>query len=424
MIRWRHVQTSSDAKWGVLVYLAGPGVDADKDGIGDLDEALCASLPGIGIVATTDSGYMAVTQDIVSGLKMCGAKELGALVGFSAGCQGVRAHLWKGIEPPAVVVLDGTSAAWPKPDQAQLDVWSQQAAMAQRSQKTVVMTCTLQRYTERLPKPFAATSTVISRALGWDALASLRPLAMAPAVYPGAPLLELHDGDLHALAYGGTDCDARAHAAQLVTVLPDVLARYVAPRLGVDSPGVGELARMALAGVGSWLAMVGRHLLDRAQDGSAGHLQRAMAEVGVQETPGPASTTRIDQYLSVCIRNGKLLGLRGDDQFSWCAAFASWCGLPDGMTPRAAVAELVSDARALGLWRDGSVWRDPQPGDLAIYARAGQDPRTGGSGHVNRVVQKLGGGMMRTVGGNEQDAVRLSERHLSEPVGWVVYPDK
>lgn len=422
MIRWRHVQQSSDGKYGVLVYLAGPGVDADRDGIGDLDEALCASLPGIGIVATTDSGYQAVTRDIVDGLKMCGAKELGALVGFSAGCQGVRAHLWKGIDPPAIVALDGTSANWPRPDASQIDVWSQVALEASQREKTVVLTCTLQRYTERLAKPFAATSTVLTRALGWDALAGVKPLSAAPAVYPGAPVLEMHQGDLHAMAYGGTDCDARAHAAQLVTVLPDVLARYVAPRLGVQSPGIGEVARMALAGVGAWLAMVGRHLLDRAQDGAAGHLQRAIAEVGVKETPGPASTPRIDEYLSVCVRNGKLLGLRGDDQFSWCAAFASWCGLPEGMTPRAAVAELVADARARGLWRDGSVWRDPQPGDLAIYTRAGQDPRHGGSGHVNRVVQQLGGGMMRTVGGNEQDAVRLSDRHVSEPVGWVVYP--
>ena len=68
----------------------------------------------------------------------------------------------------------------------------------------------------------------------------------------------------------------------------------------------------------------------------------------------------------------------------------------------------------------------PQPGDLAVYARAGQDPRTGGQGHVNRCVELLSGGRWRAVGGNESHpsggAVLLSERALTEPIGWIVYP--
>ena len=155
------------------------------------------------------------------------------------------------------------------------------------------------------------------------------------------------------------------------------------------------------------------------------HLARALAEVGVHETPGPASTARIDEYLATAIRGDVPLKLRGDSEFSWCAAFASWCGLPDGMTPRASVAELIADARALGLWRSGDMWHDPKPGDLACYARAGGDPRRGGLGHVNRCIEQVGGGKFRAVGGNETHpsggAVNVSVRPLTEPIGWIVY---
>jgi len=223
-------------------------------------------------------------------------------------------------------------------------------------------------------------------------------------------------------------------------VRPWVWSEHVRPViLGLESSGLADAVAGELGGrlnaLGAWLAGVAAHVVDRAQDGPAAHLQRALAEVGVHETPGPVSTPRIDEYLGVCARGGKLLGLRGDSEFSWCAAFASWCGLPTGMVPRAAVAELVSDARKLGLWRSGDVWHDPQPGDLAIYARAGQDPRTGGSGHVNRFVEPYADTEAvgtkaerrgRFVGGNESHpsggAVLLSVRPLTEPIGWIVYP--
>jgi hypothetical protein len=89
------------------------------------------------------------------------------------------------------------------------------------------------------------------------------------------------------------------------------------------------------------------------------------------------------------------------------------------MVPRAAVSELVTDSRKLGLWRDAG--HIPRPGDLAIYARAGGDPRRGGLGHVNRVIS-VEEVFFQAVGGNEADSVKLSERALSEPIGWVVYP--
>ncbi len=155
------------------------------------------------------------------------------------------------------------------------------------------------------------------------------------------------------------------------------------------------------------------------------HLERALAELGISEIPGTRSNPRIDEYLAVAMRGGKRLGLRGDDQFSWCACFFSWCGLPPGMTPCAAVSEMVTQAKATGRWRPADTFHDPKPGDAVLFKRSGQDPRTGGLGHIARVkVAPDASGNYVTVGGNEgSGVVKLTERNLSAPtlIGWFVY---
>ena len=92
------------------------------------------------------------------------------------------------------------------------------------------------------------------------------------------------------------------------------------------------------------------------------------------------------------------------------------------------VAELVRDARALGSWRDVSSGYRPRIGDLAIFTRAGADPRTGGTGHVARVaVAPSILGEYMTIGGNESPGpgqVHRTARTLGDPslVGWIAYP--
>lgn len=174
-------------------------------------------------------------------------------------------------------------------------------------------------------------------------------------------------------------------------------------------------------------------------------LALAELELGVAEVPAGSNTgPDVRRYLAGCVRGGRRLGLSAG---AWCAAFASWCvwsargeraslldaqewpgGLPD-LPPigyRAAVSELVADARATGRWHlrgDG----EPQPGDLLVLARAGQDPRVGGSGHVVFVEHQADEGTgWWCVGGNEQNAVRRTLRgdgglhDRAEPViGWI-----
>jgi len=176
-------------------------------------------------------------------------------------------------------------------------------------------------------------------------------------------------------------------------------------------------------------------------------LARAALLAGVREAP-PYSNRgpEIDGYLRGCVRGGRPLGVLG---VPWCAAFVSWClwraaygdeaeararawsalgyvesgeGPPVGW--RAAVAELVTDARGTSTWHDAAEGGSPGPGDLLVMGRLGQDPRRGGLGHVAIVAEVAEGGGLWAIGGNESDAVRRTlcgagagER---EPiVGWI-----
>ena len=422
MTRFRCVQKSANGL-GAVIYLQGPGYDLDRDGVGDLDEAIAAALPGVGIASTSESGLTDTPSDLMAALQLTGAKNCDLLAGFSAGCQGVRNHLLRGLDPRITLCIDGTHSSWPTLEPLHIGLWRERAKKARAGESMLVATCTAQRYTQRLKKPFAATSTVLAESLGLPEFGSYKPSSKALASYPAEPVLAHRAGGLRAFAYAGTDCDAKAHAAQLTHVLPQLLASEVAPfLLGTpDRSSVVEAANEKLSALQSWLTKLGEYAVAATEDDTPAenHLARALGEVGQREIPGPKSNPRIDEYLSLCVRGGKLLGLRGDDQFSWCAAFASWCGLPPGMVPRAAVSELVADARKLRLWRDAG--HMPKPGDLAIYARAGGDPRLGGLGHVNRVVS-VEEVFFRAVGGNEGDAVKFSDRPLTEPIGFVVYP--
>ena len=431
--KFRCVQKSSNGL-GAITYLQGPGVDADGDRIGDLDEAIAAALPGVGIASTAQSGLSAGADDIEAGLKVCGAATLDVLSGFSAGCQGVRGHLLRGARPRVVLAIDGAHGEWPQLSAQQQRVWSELGAEARRGERVLVMTSTAQRYVQGSgvkPRPYAATSTVIARTQGRPEFETYKPSKAPLASYPGVPVVEYHEGGLHLLGYPGTDCDGRAHSAQLVHVLPMVLSTHVAPALGL---GAGEgldalLGPLWAVGedIADFLARTAAHVVATHPEGSSSsalaelHLQRAIGELGVAETPGPKSTPRIDEYLGLCVRGGKVLGLRGDELFSWCAAMASWCGLPDGMVARAAVSELCADARREKLLRLPGSGYVPQPGDLAIYKREGQNPLEGGKGHVNRFERAIDVTSFVAVGGNETNAVRRSTRKHADVIAWISY---
>jgi hypothetical protein len=78
----------------------------------------------------------------------------------------------------------------------------------------------------------------------------------------------------------------------------------------------------------------------------------------------------------------------------------------------------------MGTYRDASTGYRPRPGDLCFYPRAGQDPRTGGQGHVAAcTIAPTAGGAYQTIGGNEAPGwgrVRLTPRQIGDAVGFGV----
>jgi hypothetical protein len=162
-------------------------------------------------------------------------------------------------------------------------------------------------------------------------------------------------------------------------------------------------------------------------------LARAALAAGVREAPpGSNRGPEVDAYLRGCVRRGRPLGVLG---VPWCAAFASWCiwraaygeeaatraivwtwrshvGSPQrpAIGWRAAVSELCADALGTGRWQDWDEGARPEPGDVLVMGRQGQDPRHGGEGHAAIVDEAAEGGGFYAIGGNESDAVRRTLR--------------
>lgn len=158
--------------------------------------------------------------------------------------------------------------------------------------------------------------------------------------------------------------------------------------------------------------------------------------LNIRESPGVQHDKTIVGYSKHCRRGGMFLGLDryGDqvwdggyplplyrDEDPWCAAITSASLLasllpgadevpPHGL--RVSVRELCEDARRVNTLRPPSY--QPVPGDLAIEARANEDPTKGGKGHVRCVVQ-VDGDRYLGIGGNESNRIQIAWHPLRKP---------
>lgn len=347
------------------------------------------------------------------------------VAGYSAGGHRVRDVLDIVRPGDVVVTADATHASFEqRPQTMPIGPWLALAERAERSEVRWLSSHTYLTYVEHLPPsegPYYSTATVMRRCS--------RLLLPEPEAAGGSIRNDV--GGLAIWSYESGSADSAAHRRQLVEVMPLLLAearqtggydalRSVA-RLIVD-PFVSAFERLYAALAGR-APTRGEIALARV---------RACLELGVAEVAGPKSNPIIRDMLAGCVRGGKPVGLSSDET-DWCAACASWSALgpaKDGLGAgagaphewRCAVHELVEDARATGAFHDVSTGYTPSPGDLAIYARAGEDPRKGGRGHVARVESVTADGYT-TIGGNEGNAVRRTERLRADPslVGWIAY---
>lgn len=192
----------------LIAHLVGPHLDAD------LRRVLG---PAPWIVAFGDAQGLSPIK-VTQALGLERVRSL-VVVGYSAGCQAVRAALRSGSIPVAdrlgVVAIDGTHASMP-PEDWQIQIWHDLAEQARRGERLFVATCTAQTYVEHLPTGrFLSTLTVLR-------------MAIDETLEPGA---EIHDGDLHVHAYPSKTIDKDAHIAQQRVVLPEMLERHVRPWL-------------------------------------------------------------------------------------------------------------------------------------------------------------------------------------------------
>ena len=373
-----------------------------------MDPALRSALPGWAIVATDESGVGVTRAELDRARALVGTvgAEL-ALVGFSAGCQGVRALLEAGVRPSHVATFDGTHDSIPP---SHLGTWRELAAEARAGQAVWVGTCTQMTYVERIPvgQPGRATSTrhVLEQACG-------------VSLPPGT---EVHEGGLHLVSYPSADVDKAAHIAQQRDVMPALLTRYFALEAIPDTdpaPRPGASWADAILGplrtVGGWLTQAiatdGAQVVELPPHGWRCSVAELVADARALGTWHSAEDVRAGRYqikpgdLLISARGGgdplhggtghveraetvsPLVTIGGNEGDTWtrapfdvnAASFRGVIEYPPGLARRALA---VTQAEAAAGIRE-------RPGPLAhpriqayhAGARRGGGPRAGMPGH-------------------------------------------
>jgi hypothetical protein len=144
-------------------------------------------------------------------------------------------------------------------------------------------------------------------------------------------------------------------------------------------------------------------------------LSIASREIGIVEQPdGSNGGPRVDVYT-------------GKWRVPWCACMVSWvlkqCSWNPWPKPIAAVVRIRDWANTTGLYHNEAGY-DPQPGDIFIMLKKGQDGVDTGHGHTgfvlsyDKVKEEI-----RTIEGNASNAVRSLKRPRSAIDGYVRITD-
>lgn len=314
--------------------------------------------------------------------------------GWSAGCQALRSHLRAGEHADAWIACDGAAGRWPIHDE-DVEPWRELVDGARAGAVLFALSHTFQTYTERLPasQAFASTVSIARLATG---------LELAAGGPPSAPVVA-SDGLLRVYSCASKSIDGTAHLEQQRTVLPLILRTFVLPWLA-----------------GHVHAEPSSPPADIPSDFAGRALARAQAHVGTREVP-PNGGPFVAACFSHTRRGGHPTGLTSGD---WCAAFVALCeaeaALPGEVVPegRAAVHELVEDAKSAGKLHLAGSGYVPKPGDLAIRGRAGESPLAGGHGHVQCVETFTTEADYVTIDGNHEDSV-ARVTNTDPPLAWI-----
>lgn len=130
-------------------------------------------------------------------------------------------------------------------------------------------------------------------------------------------------------------------------------------------------------------------------------MSHARSQLGQREVPGSASNTRIREYHRVAS------GVEDADDLEWCGSFLNW------VMDKAGLPRSRSDwARD---WLDvGTPLDEPRVGAIVVVAR-GRGPD---SGHVGLYLGPGAPGMIRVLGGNQDNQVREKEYPAADVLGY------
>jgi uncharacterized protein (TIGR02594 family) len=129
----------------------------------------------------------------------------------------------------------------------------------------------------------------------------------------------------------------------------------------------------------------------------------ALAEVGIKEFPGAGDNPRIVEYL----RSTNLAASHASqDETHWCSGFVNWCVERAGM-------EGTDSAWARSWLNWGKKLATPKRGCITVFKR-GAD-----SGHVAFYIGETAT-KIKVLGGNQSDAVSISEYKKSDFLGYRV----
>lgn len=151
-----------------------------------------------------------------------------ALIGWSAGCHGVRDVLDE-LYPDVVIAIDGTHGSIPQPGGMPLEPWHKLVWLARSGQTLFVASHIYNTYVELLRPPdgpYLSTVTALRQLTGWE----------LPEPDSDAPRVRRDDG-LVVYSWRSSSCDAPAHARQIQHVGPLLVRDWLAPRwLGDAAP--------------------------------------------------------------------------------------------------------------------------------------------------------------------------------------------
>lgn len=158
--------------------------------------------------------------------------ELGetALMGWSAGCHGVRNAL-ASVHPDFTFPLDGTHASIPQPGGMPIQPWHDEVARARRGESRFVASHIYNTYVELLKPPdgpYESTVTVLRKITGWD-------LPEPPAANPPRPLIRI-EGNVAVYSYQSSAADGAAHRHQVRVVGPELVRQWLSLRWAGGPP--------------------------------------------------------------------------------------------------------------------------------------------------------------------------------------------